>query len=52
MELSQEMIEKLKADLKTARTYQDLTGENGAIKRTYLVYGWVKLREPIFGLQF
>ena len=27
------MIEQLKADLKTARTYQDLMGENGAIKK-------------------
>ncbi|MCO6446144.1 MAG: transposase [Ignavibacterium album] len=27
------MIEQLKADLKTAKTYQDLMGENGAIKK-------------------
>ena len=33
MELTPEMIEQLKADLKTARTYQDLMGENGAIKK-------------------
>ena len=33
MELTQEMIEQLKADLKTAKTYQDLMGENGAIKK-------------------
>lgn len=33
MELTPEIIEQLKADLKTARTYQDLMGENGAIKK-------------------
>jgi transposase-like protein len=33
MDLTQEMIEQLKADLKTAKTYQDLMGENGAIKK-------------------
>jgi len=33
MELTPEMIEQLKADLKKARTYQDLMGENGAIKK-------------------
>ena len=33
MELTQEMIEQLKADLKTAKIYQDLMGENGAIKK-------------------
>jgi transposase-like protein len=33
MELTEEMIAQLKADLKTARTYQDLMGENGAIKK-------------------
>lgn len=33
MELTEEMIEQLKADLKTAKTYQDLMGENGAIKK-------------------
>jgi transposase-like protein len=33
MELTPEMIEQLKADLKTAKTYQDLMGENGAIKK-------------------
>ena len=33
MELTTEMIEQLKADLKTAKTYQDLMGENGAIKK-------------------
>ena len=31
MELTPEMVEQLKADLKTAKTYQDLMGENGAI---------------------
>jgi len=35
MELTQEMIEQLKADLKTAKTYQDLMGENGAIQENY-----------------
>jgi len=33
MELTESMIEQLKADLKKARTYQDLMGENGAIKK-------------------
>jgi len=33
MQLTEEMIEQLKADLKQARTYQDLMGENGAIKK-------------------
>ena len=33
MELTPEMIEQLKADLKTARTYKDLMGDNGAIKK-------------------
>lgn len=33
MELTEEMIEQLKADLKKAKTYQDLMGENGAIKK-------------------
>ncbi len=33
MELTEEMIEQLKADLKKARTYQDLMGEDGAIKK-------------------
>ena len=33
MELTPEMIEQLKVDLKDARTYQDLMGENGAIKK-------------------
>lgn len=33
MELTPEITEKLKADLKTARTYQDLMGENAAIKK-------------------
>ena len=33
MELTPEQIEQLKADLKIARTYQDLMGENGAIKK-------------------
>lgn len=33
MELTPEMIEQLKADLKTAKTYQDLMGDNGAIKK-------------------
>jgi len=31
MELTEKMIEQLKTDLKKARTYQDLMGENGAI---------------------
>lgn len=33
MELTEKMIEQLKADLKTARTYGDLMGEDGAIKK-------------------
>lgn len=33
MELTQEMIEQLRADLKIAKTYDDLMGENGAIKK-------------------
>ena len=33
MELTEEMIEQLKADLKTAKTYEDLMGKNGAIKK-------------------
>ena len=33
MELTEEMIEQLKADLKKARTYQDLMGADGAIKK-------------------
>jgi putative transposase len=33
MELTEEMIEQLKADLKKAKTYNDLMGENGAIKK-------------------
>jgi hypothetical protein len=33
MELTEELIAQLKADLKTARAYQDLMGENGAIKK-------------------
>ncbi len=33
MEATEEMIEQLKADLKKARTYQDLMGEDGAIKK-------------------
>jgi transposase-like protein len=33
MELTEEMIEQLKADLRKARTYQDLMGEDGAIKK-------------------
>jgi transposase-like protein len=33
MELTPEMIEQLKADLKNAKTYEDLMGENGAIKK-------------------
>ena len=33
MELTTDMIEQLKADLKNAKTYQDLMGENGAIKK-------------------
>lgn len=33
MELTEEMFEQLKADLKKAKNYQDLMGENGAIKK-------------------
>lgn len=33
MELTPEIIEQLKANLKTAKTYQDLMGEGGAIKK-------------------
>lgn len=33
MELTDQMIEQLKADLKSAKTYHDLMGENGAIKK-------------------
>lgn len=33
MDLTEEMIEQLKADLKKAKTYQDLMGDNGAIKK-------------------
>ena len=33
MELTEEMIEQLKSDLRKARTYQDLMGEDGAIKK-------------------
>ncbi len=33
MELTPEMIEQLRADLKNAKTYQDLMGDNGAIKK-------------------
>jgi putative transposase len=33
MELTDEMIEQLKKDLKNAKTYQDLMGESGAIKK-------------------
>lgn len=33
MELTEKMIEQLKADLKSARTYGDLMGEDGAIKK-------------------
>jgi transposase-like protein len=33
MELTPEMIEQLRADLNKARTYNDLMGENGAIKK-------------------
>jgi putative transposase len=33
MELTEEMIEQLRGDLRKARTYQDLMGEDGAIKR-------------------
>ncbi len=33
MELTEEMMEQLKEDLKKARTYDDLMGEDGAIKK-------------------
>jgi hypothetical protein len=33
MELTTEMIEQLRADLKKAKTYKDLMGEDGAIKK-------------------
>lgn len=33
MEFTEDLIEQLKADLKKAKTYQDLMGENGAIKK-------------------
>jgi len=33
MELTAEMIEQLKVDLKSSRTYQDLMGENCAIMK-------------------
>ena len=33
MEITEEIFEQFKADLKKARTYQDLMGENGAIKK-------------------
>lgn len=33
MELTTQMIEQLKADLKNVRTYQDLMGEDGAIRK-------------------
>lgn len=33
MELTEEIIEQLRADLKKAKTYGDLMGENGAIKK-------------------
>ncbi|NLT51754.1 MAG: IS256 family transposase, partial [Ignavibacteria bacterium] len=33
MELTPEMIEQLKADLSKAKTYDDLMGSNGAIKK-------------------
>jgi transposase-like protein len=33
MELTEEMIEQLKSDLRKAKTYQDLMGEDGAIKK-------------------
>jgi len=33
MELDDSIFEQLKSDLKTAKNYQDLMGENGAIKR-------------------
>jgi hypothetical protein len=33
MELTPDMIKQLKADLKNTKTYQDLMGEGGAIKK-------------------
>ena len=33
MDLTEQMIEQLKADLKTAKTYDDLMGKDGAIKK-------------------
>jgi len=33
MEFTPKIIEQLKADLKKAKTYQDLMGEDGAIKK-------------------
>jgi len=33
MELTEQMIEQFKADLKTAKTYEDLMGKDGAIKK-------------------
>ena len=33
MELSEENIEQLKKDFKTAKTYNDLMGKDGAIKK-------------------
>lgn len=33
MELTEKMIEQLKADLSKAKTYEDLMGDNGAIKK-------------------
>ncbi|MDF1613339.1 transposase [Melioribacteraceae bacterium 09-Me] len=33
MELTEEMIEQLKVDLKNARTYEDILGKDGAIKK-------------------
>lgn len=33
MELTEQMIEQLKADLKTAKTQEDLMGKDGAIKK-------------------
>ena len=35
MELTEKMIEQLKADLAKAKTYDDLMGKDGAIKKTY-----------------
>ena len=33
MELTEEMIEQLKADLSKAKNYEDLMGKDGAIKK-------------------